>query len=235
MSAMNAASHCGVGAAQRRQPEQPERDRDDADEEADHRVAEEALAPTAVGVSTAAGISFDRLDPGRARDADRDRVVLDPVVRHDDRARAQPAERRAAPSSVYGTIASSTVTEAIVRSSRCGFVTRIRISPGLNSTRRMSNSSAGGGFLPDQVDERAAGRAKSADDEREQQDRAERPEPPAQRARAGLGAPASISRSTSKKPIQPSSVNSDWCAWNMNLPGVARTRSRSRRAGPGTA
>ena len=25
---------------------------------------------------------------------------------------------------------------------------------------------------------------------------------------------------TSKKPIQPSSANSDWCAWNMNVPGV---------------
>ena len=34
------------------------------------------------------------LDAGRARDADRDRVVLDPVVGHDDRARAQPLQRR---------------------------------------------------------------------------------------------------------------------------------------------
>src|SRR5262245_48886392 len=49
---------------------------------------------------------------------------------------------------VYGTIASSTVTVAIVSSCRCGFVTRIRISPGLNSTRRMSNWSAGGGARP---------------------------------------------------------------------------------------
>ena len=94
VSAMNAASHCGRRAAQRRQPEQPERDRDDADEEADRRRSRGSRWPTAVGVSTAAAISLRRLDPGRARDADRDRLVLDPVVRDDDRARAQPPERR---------------------------------------------------------------------------------------------------------------------------------------------
>jgi hypothetical protein len=54
----------------------------------------------------------------------------------------------AVPSSWYGTTASSTVTSAMVNSSRCGFVTRMRISPGLNSTRRMSNASAGGGLRP---------------------------------------------------------------------------------------
>jgi hypothetical protein len=52
------------------------------------------------------------------------------------------------PSTVNGTIASSTVTDAIVRSSACGFVTRISISPGWNSTRRTSNSSAGGAEAP---------------------------------------------------------------------------------------
>ena len=54
----------------------------------------------------------------------------------------------AGPSSVNGTIASSTVTDAIVSSSGCGLRTRIRISPGLNSTRPMSNASAAGGFWP---------------------------------------------------------------------------------------
>ena len=81
-----------IGAAQRRQPEQAERDRKHADEEADDRVAERSPSATRLGVSTAAGIFFDRLDPGRARDPDADRVVFDPVVRDDDRARAQPAE-----------------------------------------------------------------------------------------------------------------------------------------------
>ena len=44
----------------------------------------------------------------------------------------------AGPFRVNGTIALSTVTEATVRSSRWGLVTLIRISPGLNSTRRTS-------------------------------------------------------------------------------------------------
>ncbi len=48
----------------------------------------------------------------------------------------------AGPSSSNGTIASSTVTDAIVRSSCCGFVTRTRISPGSKTTLRTSNSSA---------------------------------------------------------------------------------------------
>ena len=52
------------------------------------------------------------------------------------------------PSSSNGTIASSTVSEAIVRSSCCGFVTRTLISPGSNSTRRTSNSSGWGALAP---------------------------------------------------------------------------------------
>src|SRR6266511_4234802 len=60
--------------------------------------------------------------------------------------RSRPSPR--SPSTEKWTIASSTVTAAIVRSSRCGFVTRIRISPGLNSTRRTSNRSAAGGLRP---------------------------------------------------------------------------------------
>ena len=34
---------------------------------------------------------------------------------------------------------------------------------------------------------------------------------------------------TSKKPCQPSSVNSDWCAWNMNPPGWENFHSRMPR------
>src|SRR5207247_9799967 len=52
----------------------------------------------------------------------------------------------AGPSRVNGTIASSTVTDATVRSSRWGLVTLIRISPGLNSTRRTWTWAAGGGL-----------------------------------------------------------------------------------------
>ena len=105
---------------------------------------------------------------------------------------------------------------------RCGFVTRILISPGLNSTRRMSNSSRGRGRPPDEVEQRGAGSTRT---------------PPRRRRAAGAArAPRAASAAkwspggsrgrrfhqstTSKKPIQPSSVNSDWWAWNMNLPGV---------------
>jgi hypothetical protein len=76
----------------------------------------------------------------------------------------------APPSIRNGTIASSTVTDAIVISSRCGFVTRIRISPGRNSTRRMSSSSAAG-----------------CDDRHEQQQRPERPDAPAAGFRRRFG------------------------------------------------
>ncbi len=38
-------------------------------------------------------------------------------------------------------------------------------------------------------------------------------------SRSAVGLPASMGQSvTSKNPIQPSSVNSDWWAWNMYLP-----------------
>src|SRR3990167_7796528 len=60
--------------------------------------------------------------------------------------RSRPSVR--GPSSSKRTIASSTVTVPIVRSSRCGFVTLILITPGSKVTRRMSNSSAGGAFRP---------------------------------------------------------------------------------------
>ncbi len=41
--------------------------------------------------------------------------------------------------------------------------------------------------------------------------------------------PASIYATTSKKPIQPSSVNSDWWAWNMYLPVYGKRISRIPR------
>ena len=92
VSAMNAASHFGSARRSDGSQSRPSAIGTTPTRKPIDRVAEEARATTRCGVSTAAGICFDRLDPGRARDPDRDRVVLDPVVRHDDRARAQPAE-----------------------------------------------------------------------------------------------------------------------------------------------
>ena len=85
---MNAASHSGAARRSDGQPEQAERDRDDADEEADQRVAEEAPRRRLGRLDRRRDL-LDGLDPGRARDADGDRLVLDPVVGDDDRARAQ--------------------------------------------------------------------------------------------------------------------------------------------------
>ena len=80
----------------------------------------------------------------------------------------------------------------------------------------------------DQADERGARRDVAADCEREQHDRDERPQPPGE-------VPAPLRRLrlnqsvTLKKPIQPSSVNSDWCAWNMCSPVCANSISSTPR------
>lgn len=54
----------------------------------------------------------------------------------------------AGPSIRNAVTALSTVTDAIVSASGCGFLTRIRISPGRNSTRLTSNVSTAGGLAP---------------------------------------------------------------------------------------
>ena len=121
-----------------------------------------------------------------------------------------------------GTIASSTVTVAIVSFCRCGFVTRIRISPGLNSTRRMSNWSAGGGARPTRSSSVVPLAAKTATGRRA----AAAARAPTAASRAGASAARRVHQSTtSKNPIQPSSVNSDWWAWNMNRPVWAKSIS----------
>ena len=131
------------------------------------------------------------------------------------------------PSTSKGTIASSTVTEAIVRSSCCGFVTRTLISPGLNSTRRTSNRSGCGGFAPIRPTSDEPRCDEGPDDGREQHHRDERPEAP---ARLDPPRRPSLHQSTtSKKPIQPRSVNSDWCAWNMNRPVFVKSISSTPR------
>ena len=82
-----------VGAAERRQPEQAECDGQDADQKPDEPVAEEA-ARARLRREHGRRDLLDRLDPRRARHADGDRVVRDPVVGDDDRARAEPIQRR---------------------------------------------------------------------------------------------------------------------------------------------
>ena len=128
---------------------------------------------------------------------------------------------------MYGTIASATVTVPIVMASRCGFVTRISIRPGSNDTRRMSSSSAGGGFDPTRSTMEPPAVAKS--DTAPTRSRIGSSAQSCQPRRVPVAAPASIYSSTSKKPIQPSSANSDWCAWNMKRPGFGNSSSRIPR------
>ena len=47
---------------------------------------------------------------------------------------------------------------------------------------------------------------------------------------APAGVRPALRSPASKKPIQPSSVNSDWWAWNMNLPGLWNSISMMQRS-----
>jgi len=82
-------------ATKRREPQQAERDRNDADEEADRRVARAARDGRGRRLDRRRN-GLRRLDPGRARHADGDRVVLDPRERDGDGAGGEPRERRIA-------------------------------------------------------------------------------------------------------------------------------------------
>ena len=146
MSAMNAASHSGE--ARRRDGSQSRPSAMGTIPTRNPITAyPKKLRAEAVGVSTAAGISstvwipVELVTPTEIGSCSTQSYWTTISLE-----RSRP--RVCGPSTSNGRIASSTVTAAIVRSSRCGFVTRIRISPGWNSTRRMSNSSSGGGFSP---------------------------------------------------------------------------------------
>ena len=78
--------------------------------------------------------------------------------------------------------------------------------------------------LAEQTGDGRPARREERHDAGQQDQRHERPEPPAApRANScgGLGHQSV----TLKKPIQPSSANSDWCAWNMNRPLLAKSIS----------
>ncbi len=183
--------------------------------------------PVKPGVSTAAGISSTVSIPvelvtptvigSSSTQSNGISIVLD---------RRRPSVE--SPSTVNGTIASSTVTDAIVRSSCCGIrdahadLAGLELDPADVELVRLRRVRA------DQADERGAGRDVAADDEREQHDRDERPEPPAQLP-ASLRCPRLHQSATLKKPIQPSSANSDWCAWNMKRPVFANSSSITPR------
>ena len=79
-----------------------------------------------------------------------------------------------------------------------------------------------------------AGRAEHREQRDRQRDQRQRHQPqqpdgtPRDPARPAGGA-ARLHQPTSKKPCQPSSVNSDWWAWNMKRPAVGKRHSRIPR------
>ena len=160
---------------------------------------------------------------------DRDRIVLDPLERDDDRARAQTAERRRA----VDRVGDDRVVDVDVRDRE---VVALRVpdedpdlarreldTPDVELVRRRR-------IRADEVDERRAARSRPA---------------PTTSASSSTGTtahsrqltPAAIGvaerlhhpSTTSKKPIQPSSANSDWCAWNMCSPVPANWISSTPR------
>ena len=72
-------------------------------------------------------------------------------------------------------------------------------------------------------------------DRRDDQDQRDEAEQPGRQAGRALPLQIAVRRRvlahplTSKKPCQPSSVNSDWCAWNMNFPAWGKRHSRIPR------
>ena len=226
MSAMNAASHSRRRPPERRQPEQPERDRHDADEQADHArsrgssartprasrprpaissvvwIPVELVTPTAIGSSSTQSygttIVLERSRPSVSGPSTR--VRDDRVVDRDrrDRQVVRLRVRDADPD-----LARVELDPADVE-----LVGRRRVVP-----HELGQRVAGGGEGDDDRRRAApAGRAsRAASDPRRRRVRGDR---------------ARLHQSTTlKKPIQPSSANSDWCAWNMNRPVLAKSIS----------
>ena len=91
--------------------------------------------------------------------------------------------------------------------------------PGSRTVRSIASSSRG--RADPLADPRRVERGEQRDPARDQQERHE-PEHPRRYAHP---ARRSFHQDTSKMPCQPSSVNSDWCAWNMYLPGYGKRHS----------
>ena len=197
----------------------PERDRDHADVDAEQRhQPEEGRGPSS-GVSTATGISCAIVPPGRGEQRDLVGLALDPRLLDAHASRCRGG-RSASSAPVNCAKASLTMTWAIDTASGPSLRTVSSITPGLQHRA-----------LDDELlDRRAAAVAEAGAAERGERpdrrgDQQQRHEPEQPGGEPPGPAPACRRRAppsalTSKKPCQPSSVNSDWCAWNMNLPAV---------------
>ena len=167
----------GAHLAQRREPGQAEGHGEDADEETDHCEAEEPLAGRA-GRLDRRGDLLGRLDSRRARDADRDRLVLDPVVLDDDRRGAQVAKRTVTVDRerddrvVDGHQADRQILTLGVRDADLDLARLELHAPDVELV-------GGRRVAPEQVEERVARRREERDGADEDEQRHERPEAPA--------------------------------------------------------
>src|SRR5215211_7987012 len=213
---------------QRGQPEQSERDRHDPDERPDQGVAEEAPRRR-LWCLHRGGDLLGGLDSGRAGDSDGDRLLRDPVVLDDDLARPEPPEGAVAldverhDRVVDGDGCDRQVIRLRVRDADADLAWVEFHTPDVELVERR-------GSLAEQARHGASGGREERDDRRQEHERHERPQPPAPTQHGSFGsATDGYSSLTSKKPIQPSSANSDWCAWNMNTPGFAKSISMTPR------
>ena len=158
-----------IRAPQRRQPQHPQADGDHAHEEADQGVAAHAAAARSRGLHGGGHVGH-ALDPGRAGDPDRVRIVLDPVERDLDRGRAQAPQRLRA-------VGREGVDRVVHRDRRDRDVvglgvahqdadlTRVELHPA--QVERVGRGRGG----PHQAGDRAAGRDEGRRDRHQQDDR----------------------------------------------------------------
>ena len=221
VSAMNAASDRGAARRSEGSHARPERDRDDAHENSDHGQAGRSVERRLLGLD-GGGHVVGRHDAGGGDQTDRVRVVLDPEERHRDRCRLEPPERPRALHAVDRERDDRVVDRHLGEGQVAPAADSSRGSrscPVANSTRRTSNSSAGGGALPTRPSSESPAATVAETTPIEEDRRDERPQPPAKSpSRRGRGYVGVHQSATSKKPIQPSSVNSDTWAWNMKCP-----------------
>src|SRR6185503_18145002 len=153
-----------------------------------------------------------RLDPARTCYPDRVGVVLDPLERDDHRARAESAQ-------LGRPVEPERDDRVVHRDARDRQLLPLRVRDPDPDLVRLELDAAdvelvGGRRLPaDEVQQRGTRRGEERDHADEQQERQERPEAPRHQS------------TTSKNPIQPSSVNSVWWAWNMKRPVLAKSIS----------
>ena len=223
------AQPAGRDAADPRQPQHSQRDRDDADvdPEQGHQPEEgQVVGRRGHGRGDLVG---DRA--ARARD-ERDLVglALDPRLAHAHGGGPQAADRLAGAVELREGVVDRDLRD------------RHRVGPVVADGERDDAGREHGPLDGQLLGRRAAALAEArpaehgegADRGRDQRQRDESEQPGGQRPGAigvqvASGGAVSLHHATSNWPCQPSSVNSDWWAWNMNRPACGKRHSRMPR------